>query len=349
MPGEGSLSKLTTPQGVSYVQPGRPLMKYESGAGTVLNADIVYAGAGAPRSGPDGTGAGFLGLGALYRDKERGTVWFNEGTIVSPYWTPISPNQPGLVAVGARHFEGSSEHLAAATATSAKISPSGLTVLGDGVHETDSSALVQVTEAGGVCPIRLTTSDAVGDLAGLAMSVLAGAGVFQPDENKFGIIDATVRHVSAITGRIGFTGFVGLAPVGLTDVATIATTVITLVDDDLFGVMFDASAGDADRLYVAHNKSNEAADQTTTDGSRDTGVNIPAAGTKQRQRVEVDEDGHGRVFLDKVQVYNSRDVDPDEPVLDANEEANPVVSISPTATSVVAMDVLAAHIYMGVV
>jgi len=204
---------------------------------------------------------------------------------------------------------------------------------------------VQILEEGGKAPIRLKAFDgANGDLAALAVSVVAGAGVYQPDTNGRAIFDCTVRHLSAITARrFGF-GFMGLVPVGVTDFATIATTTATLNDDDGAMVVMDSAAGDADRLYVLNVKGNAAdsiANLEAANIARSV-ANMAAAGTPQRFRMEVDADGAFRVFINKALVYTGA-----TGALDVDEELNPIVYVSPTTTTHAEMDVLDFQFYMG--
>lgn len=296
-----------------------------------------WANAGPPKSGTAGTFAGEIGVGDLLVDTANGVVFVNEGTSASPYYTPL-PNQSPLVQIGAEGFLGSTGKALADTATSVVLSPSGLTVLGDGVHEGDSGAVVQGAEANGQVPIRLTTSDAAGDLAGLFTPVVAGAGIYQPDTNQLGVIDCRLTNVTNILTRIVGVGFLGLAPVGTTDPVTGATTITTLVDDDLALLYMASTATDADRIIAAYNAGNGAATQdysSLTD--LNTGVNMAAAATYQRFRVEVDADGGVRMFVDKALVFTGAAA-----TLDVDEELNAGVYVSPTTTTGVSIDVASA-------
>lgn len=44
-------------------------------------------GSGAPTSGTSGSGAGFAGLGSMYRDSATGYTYKNTGTAASPTWS----------------------------------------------------------------------------------------------------------------------------------------------------------------------------------------------------------------------------------------------------------------------
>ena len=309
---------------------------------------VLIRGAGFPTSGTSGTGAQaasrdqYAGPGSIYIDTTRMTEWINEGTAASPYWTPTSPDQPGLISVSAKDFRGSDSKANNDSATSVALAPSGWTVLGDGVHETDSGAVVQVTETDGRTPIRVTTSDAAGDLAALAYAIVSAGGPYQPDVNGLAILDCILTNVSAITARIVGIGFVGLAPVGLTDPVTAATTITTLVNDDLALLYMASTAGDPNRIIAAHNKSDAAGTQDySSDTDLNTGVDMAAAGTKQRFRVEIGADGDMRGFIDKVEVF-------DQPIaVDVDDPLNALIYISPTTSTLAIMDVARADFYMG--
>jgi hypothetical protein len=45
--------------------------------------------AAAPTNGTSGTGAGIMGIGALYTDTLNGVLYINTGTQVSPTWTKV--------------------------------------------------------------------------------------------------------------------------------------------------------------------------------------------------------------------------------------------------------------------
>ncbi len=317
---------------------------------------VLIRGAGFPSSGSAGTGAQaatrdqYCGPGSIYIDTTRMTEWINEGSAASTYWTPTSPDQPGLVSISAKDFKGSDDKAVANGDTSAVLSPSGWTVLGDGVHENDSGAVVQVTEIGGRTPIRLSSSAAAsGDLAALGFVIVAAAGPYQPDENDIGILDCVLTNVSAITARILGLGFIGLAPVGFTDPVTGSGTTSTLTLDDM-AVMYAAStASDADRFIVAHSKSDDNSSQdysSLTD--LNTGVDMAAAATKQRLRIEIGPvDSTGaivpmRAFIDKVLVATVANA------VDESEELNPVIWISPTTTTIAIVDISRADFYMGI-
>ncbi len=310
-----------------------------SGATSVMQLSAP----GFPASGPTGAGAGDAPAGSVYTDTTRGTLWVNVGSLASPYWVPRSFDQDGLFAINAPDFLGSDGKALADVATSVVLAPSGFTVLGDGVHEGDSGAVVQAAAENIPPPIRLTTSDAIGDLAALCTPIVAAAGIYQPDANGMAIMDVLLTNVTDLLDRIVYVGFSGLAPAGQTDVVTAAGTVTTNVEPDLAGLYMDSTATDADRIIAAHNAGGATASvdyAVTTE--LNTGVDMAAAATAQRLRVEIDGDGGFRMFIAKAQVLSKVAA-----TLDVDEELNALVYVSPTTTSVSELDVLRAFFVMG--
>lgn len=282
--------------------------------------------AGAPSSGTSGTHAGYAEAGALLTDTAKGVVYVNEGTSLSPYWTPVSYLQRALFGVYT-DFRSQAGKAVADTAAEAILADSGLRVFGQGIAETDSGLVVQTAGEGGNVG-RMTTTDEASHLLAIGME----AGVMQPDQHRLLVVDAEVTNVSAITLRSMFIGFLGTAADALDPAVTGATTVATLVQDDLAGLWFDVGLTDTTGLYGVHNKSDAAATQAlTTDG--DTGTDIAAAGTYQRLRVEISAAGGMTAFVDKAQVYSYAGA------LDADEEVSPVLYIQSTSAAVKSLDV----------
>jgi len=284
----------------------------------------IFEGTGSPKSGTYGTGLNEAGKGSLYYDYSNGAVWRNDGTITAPYWVPLSVGAGSPLWGIDTDFRDEVGKAHANTDAAAIVAGSGLRVFGQGVAETDSGAVASVGEGGPV--MRLTTTDEVAHTVAIGTK----AGVYQPDQHGLGIVDVEFTSVSAITLRGYGIGFVGLAADAFDPPITAATTVATLVQDDLALIHQNVGYTDADRLYVAHNKSDAAADMTVVD----SGVNLAAAGTYQRVRVEVDgADGTARFFVNKAQVAEVSEA------LDEDEEASPVFYIESTSTAVKAVDV----------
>lgn len=287
-----------------------------------------WQNAGPPASGSAGTfaGEGLLETGALLWDTTNFVLYINEGTGVAPYWTPVHYEQAGLFGVHTDFRDGAGKAVAD-TAAAAIVPGSGLRVFGQGATETDSGLVVQAAGEGGRAGRMLTTNEAAHTIAiGMA------AGVMQPDQHGQLVVDVELTMVSAITARALFVGFLGTAADALDPAVTGATTVATLVQDDLAGLHMDSGYTDADRLFGVSNKSDAAATQDlTADG--DTEVDLAAAGTNQRFRVEVDAAGEMRAFIDKALVYTKA------AALDVDEECSPVVYLEANAAAVTSMDV----------
>lgn len=285
-----------------------------------------WQNAGPPTSGTSGTLATVAEAGAILWDTTNNVSFVNEGTRTSPYWTPTSFDQRGLFGVWT-DFRTQLGKAVADTAGEAILADSGLRVFGQGVAETDSGLVVQTAGEGGNVG-RMTTTDETAHTLAIGME----AGTMQPDQHKLLVVDVELTNVSAITTRSLFVGFLGLAADALDPAVTGSTVTATLVQDDLAGVIFDTGLTSASRLYAVHNKSDEAATQVlTSDG--DTGINIAAAGTYQRIRVEISATGAMLVFVDKAQVYSYATA------LDADEECSPVVYIQSLSTAVKSLDV----------
>jgi hypothetical protein len=288
----------------------------------------VERGAGMPASGTSGTGAGtFAHPDVLYVDTTNHVVYINEGTLASPYWSPLDFEQPGLISCY-EDFRNAVGKAASDTAASAVLVRSGLRIHGQGVAELDSGLTVAFAEGGNVASL-LTTDEAAHTLAISAGH--AGTAVWQPDVNGRMVIDALLAHSSAITERAMFLGFLGTCADALDPAVTGSATTLTLVQDDLAGLFFDSGLTDPDRLFAPHNKSDAAASIATTAAGVDTGVDIPAAGTYTRLRVEIGANGTMTCFKDKVQVTSIA------AALDVDEECAPVLYVESNAASVKTM------------
>ena len=296
--------------------------------------------AGPPSSGTAGTLFGQADPGDIVLDTTNGVAFVNEGTKASPYWTPVDLNAPQLFGVHTDFRDGVEKPIAN-TDAQAFLAGSGLRVFGQGMAETDSGLVVQAAGEGGQGLGRLITTNEVAHTIAIGMA----AGVMQPDQHQLLVIEAILTHVSAITLRSMFVGFVGEAADAMNPVVTGATTTATFSatgseGDDLAGVFFDVGLTDADRLYGVHNKSNAAANQDlTADG--DTSTNIAAAATEQKFRVEIAANGNMTVFVDQVQVYSQAIA------LDVDEECSPVLYVESTSTATKSLDVrrFAAYAY----
>lgn len=288
----------------------------------------VMSGSAAPASGTSATPPN-APAGSLYLHTTTGAVYINEGTKASPYWTPVSYDQPGLRAwhTDFRSAVGKSITDTAATL----ILQEGVRVHGQGIAEAADSGLVvtYTAELGSIAALSTTNESAHLAALGVGTTVLP----FQPDVHGPLVIDVEFTNNTAITDRANFCGFIGAAADALDPVCTGATTVITLVLDDLAGLYMDSGLTDSDGIFAPHNKSNEAATIATTATGVDVSKTIPAAATYTRWRVEISTAGLMTCFIDKVQVASIA------ASLDGDEEVAPVFYIEANAAAIKQVDV----------
>lgn len=291
-------------------------------------------GTGGPLSGSSSradylpTGFNVAGFGSTYTDLTNGAVYVNEGTKTNLYWTPISYDQAGVLGWRSdfRDGVGKANSDTGATAT---IPGSGIRVFGSGIAEIDSGLAIAIAEDGAIGTLQATATTG-GLLAALGVGITTSVP-FQPDRHGPIVVDALCAQSAAITTRRFFIGFLGTAADALANPVTGSTITITLVQDDLAGLTFDTDLTDADRLFAPHNKSDEAATILTTATGVDTGVDVAAAGTYQRFRVEISAAGVMTCFVDKIQVTQI------SASLDVDEEVAPVLLICAPTTATKAM------------
>lgn len=301
-------------------------MTYENPTRITGSLPRTHTSTTPPASGTSGTLAGTARAGDLLIDTSSGVLYVNEGDETTPYWSPAGFDQAGLFGVHT-DFRDQAGKAIADTAAEAVIPGSGLRVFGQGIEQTDSGLVAQAAGEGGIVG-RLIATDQADHLAAVGMD----AGVMQPDQHGRLVIDVEFTNVSAITLRGIFCGFLGTAADALDPAVTAATTVATLVQDDLAGLLAHVGFTDGDRFFGVHNKSDEAATQDlTADG--DTAVDLAAAATYQRLRVEIAADGAMVAFIDKAQVYS------EAAALDADEEVAPVFYLESTSTATKSADI----------
>src|SRR4051812_24377068 len=171
------------------------------------NNVFTVPNAGAPISGvkPYGTGAGALGKGSICIDITNAIPYINEGSLASPYWTPVDTNNRHLLIWRTGFFDGVGKALAD-TAALATIAGSGIKVFGNGVSQTDSGLVVAM--GSGVPVASLTASATNPSVAALGVGTTV-AVPFSPTTNGPLVVDATVAMSSALTLRQFFIGFLG--------------------------------------------------------------------------------------------------------------------------------------------
>ena len=277
--------------------------------------------AGSPVSGTTGTLVNQVHEGSFLWDTVHGVAYVNEGTRASPYYTPVTVKQRGLFGVQ-DDFNDKVGIAVAGSAMSVTKAGSGVRIFGDGGADNDSGAVAIASVEGGNS-MNLTTTDE--DLHGLAFGM--DAGIMQPDQHGGLVVDARFTMETALTDRSIALGFVGTATDAFVAAVTGATTVATLVQDDLALMIMDSGLTDADGVFAVHNKSNAAATQDlTADG--DLSATIAAVGTYQRWRVEIGANGDMRCFINKVQVYLQA------VALDVDEECSPILYLQARAAAV---------------
>ncbi len=293
-----------------------------------LSRARTWINSGPPRSGTSaGTGRGDVEPGDILTDKTNGVVYLNEGSKASPYWTPVSYDQAGLFGVQTDFRAGLGKALAD-TAATVQLADSGLRVFGQGVEVNGDSGLVVGSAVEGGRVARIHATNETDHLIAIGMP----AGVMQPDQHGQLVIDAELSNVSAITLRAMFLGFLGLAADDLDPAATWAGTTCTFVAVDIAGLAFSVDLTDVDRLFAVHDKGGAAATQDLS-ALGDTSVNIAAAGTFQRLRVEIFGDGDFTAFIDKLEVYTAAIA------VDVDEELSPVLYLETTSDVTKTLDV----------
>lgn len=249
-----------------------------------------------PLSGPAGTGAGSCGKGSTITNTLTGAIFYNEGTAVNPYWTPIEYTARGLLGWHSEFSDGSIAPVADVTA-SFTLAGSGLRVFGTAQPVADGGLTVAHALGGSVGSM----------FAGATSGVMIALGVggatvpFKPSTMGPLAIDAMVANLSAVTLRRFFMGFVGTAADALVSPATGTTITITNVQTDLAGFMFDVGLTAATSLFATKNKGNDTPTHLVTAPNVATGA-VVAGDVYQRLRVEVDTLGNARFFIDKLLV-----------------------------------------------
>lgn len=278
----------------------------------------MISGTTAPKSGTSGTPKGAR-AGSIYRYvSAAGAVdYVNEGTKTAPYWTPINFLQPALLGVY-EDFRGPDPKPIADTTASLNAA-SGLRSFGQGVAEIDSGVLKGTDVEGSHVGVMRTTNE---DEHVVAIGMGTSVAMLQPDTHGPLVVDITWSQLTDILTRRIFVGFLGAVADALDPPATGATTVITLVQDDMAGFFMDSNLTDADGLFLAHNKSDAAATIATTATGVDISQSLAAAGTYQRMRIEIDASGNMVAFINKTQVGSIT------AALDADEECMPVALLA---------------------
>ncbi len=289
-----------------------------------FNSANYLAGSTMPKSGTAGTNVG-APAGAIYHDTGSNALFVNEGSASSPYWTPVSFTQRGLLSWYSDFRDGLGVAVTD-TAASTTFTGSGLRLHGAGIDSNLGGLVVTFDATDGAGAVGLLSTDDV-DATLTCLSVGTGTvPVFQPDQNGTMVIDVNIANVTALTNKAVFCGFSGLGTALLPPLMTYATTTVTNVAVDVAGLTWSSELTlNKDWLSI---NFDETAGGTRLAATYDTGVDAAAAGTYQRLRVEVDSDGVMRTFIDKVLKYTSAAA-----AVDVDEEFNPQLYIETSTTA----------------
>ena len=262
---------------------------------------FVKAAIAAPSSGPTGTGAGTFGWPAamLYCTVSK-AVFVNEGTLASPYWTPVSFDQRGLICWDT-DFVNNVGKAEADIAASADLG-TGVKVAGQGIEVNGDSGLVITNSELGRIGVLTVTNEVDHTVT---LSPAGTSPMLQPDTHGPFAVDAHFTNNADILTRQNFLGFCGSNIEALDPPATAVTATVSFaatVGDDLAGILMDSRLTLASRLMCIHDKDNANATQLVTAAGVNSGYNMPAAATYGRFRVEVAADGTVRYFFNKTQI-----------------------------------------------
>ena len=313
-PGSGNTS--VGESSIAFDTTAKDLKLFDGSTLYRIPTDGAAFASGSPKSGTAGTGAGTFAVpGAFYRNSANSVLYVNEGTLASPYWTPVSFDQRGLLGWYSDFHDGAGKALADTT-TSATLIGSGLRVHGQGIDGTDGGFVVDFSATDGKGAYGVMTSSAT-DADLTCLSVGTGTvPVFQPDQNGTIVIDVNIANLVSLATKAVFVGFSGLGTAALPPLMTYATTTITNVAVDIAGLTWSSELTLNDDW--CHVNFDVGAGGTLAAADRDTGVDAAAAGTYQRVRVEVDADGVMRTFIDKALLSTSAAA-----AVDIDEELNP--------------------------
>lgn len=267
---------------------------------------VVLPISGFPISGTAGTGAGtYAAPGCLIRDSTSGVVFANEGTLASPYWTPISFHQQGLVGLNT-DWNGASGRAGSAT-TDNSIDSNGVKYFGQGIEVNDADTAMTVSYPIGGPLLTFGTTNETNHSSSLGLG--GTAGLWKPATNGTMVVDITLTGITDILTRAFILAFQGDAngaqEEALDPIVTGATTTLTFsavgsAGDNLAGLIMDSRLTAASTLFAFQNKADAAATETTAAAACDVTSTFPAAATYCRLRVEIDTAGNMYCFKDKV-------------------------------------------------
>jgi hypothetical protein len=269
----------------------------------------VVSGNGFPSSGTTGTTV-YNGVGAtpgsIYMDEDSAVVFVNSGTAASPYWTPVSMEQRGIVGV-ITDFSKNTGRLG--TATTAFSYDSGVRYFGQGVEVNDADTAVTISYPLSGPLATVGTTNEASHVTALGYG--GTAGLWSPTDNGVMVIEATFTGITDILTRAFFLGFSGDAngamaneidPVVTGSTTTLTFSAVGTAGDNCHGLFMDSRLTAASTVFLATNAANAAATQTTASAALTVAGTMPAAATYTRWRVEIDAAGAVRAFINKVEV-----------------------------------------------
>ncbi len=267
------------------------------------------AGNGFPTSGTTGTTV-YNGVGAtpgsIYVDEDTGVEFTNEGTSVSPYWTPVSMVQANIVGIRTDFAGGVGRLGTATTASSQDANLPGLRYFGTGIEENDATNTIQaITYPVGGPLLTMITENQANKL--MALGYGHTTALWTPESNGVMVIDANFTGITDILTRSIFLGFTGETAEAMKPPVAGSTTTLTFEatgteGENVHGLFMDSRLTAASTLFLATVKANAAATQTTASAALTVAGTIPAAGTYVRLRCEIDAAGNLRAFVNKVEV-----------------------------------------------
>lgn len=273
------------------------------------NARIVD-GAGFPSSGTSGSGLG-APVGSIYIDVTNMVEFVNEGTAVSPYWTPLSMAQRGIVGISTDFSGGVGRLGTATTASSQDANLPGLRYFGTGIEENDATNTIQaITYPVGGPLLTMITENQADKL--MALGYGHTTALWTPATNGVLTIDVNFTGITDIITRSIFCGFTGESAEAMKPPVAGSTTTLTFEatgteGDNVHGLFMDSRLTAASTLFLATNSANAAATQTTASAALTVAGSIAAAATYQRLRVEISAAGKLTAFVNKVQVKTVAD------------------------------------------
>lgn len=282
---------------------------FQTKHGSTLGSSF-QSGVGFPVSGTAGTtvrnGKG-AAPGAIYVDETTSTVFYNEGTAASPYWSPVSIDQRGIVGA-VTDWNGAAGRAGSAT-TSNSIDTNGVKYFGQGIEVNDADTAMTVSYPIGGPLLTFGTTNEADHSSSLGLG--GTAGLWKPATNGVMVVEINFTGITDILTRSFILGFQGDATgaqeEALDPIITGATTTLTFsavgtAGDNLAGLVMDSRMTAASTVFAFNNKANAAATQTAASATLTVAATVAAAATYNRWRVEIGTDGTMYCFVNKVLV-----------------------------------------------